>query len=88
MEDLNKEQESLIDIFSEERGRRDREEESLRKKLKVIGHFSCTKRTLYFVIFLYSKYNNGQSPLQDASALAQELKEKLDRSKKNVYRKG
>jgi len=35
LEELNKEQESLIDIFSEERDRRDQEEESLRKKLKV-----------------------------------------------------
>ncbi|XP_034908942.1 protein MICRORCHIDIA 7 isoform X1 [Populus alba] len=34
LEELNKEQESLIDIFSEERDRRDQEEESLRKKLK------------------------------------------------------
>ncbi|KAJ8772487.1 hypothetical protein K2173_027664 [Erythroxylum novogranatense] len=33
-EELNKEQESLIDIFSEERERRDKEEENLRKKLK------------------------------------------------------
>ncbi|KAF9668063.1 hypothetical protein SADUNF_Sadunf15G0088300 [Salix dunnii] len=33
-EELNKEQESLIDIFSEERIRRDQEEENLRKKLK------------------------------------------------------
>lgn len=34
LNDLNKEQESLIDIFSEERERRDREEENLRKKLR------------------------------------------------------
>ncbi|OAY30716.2 protein MICRORCHIDIA 7 isoform X2 [Manihot esculenta] len=34
IEELNKEQESLIDIFSEERDRRDKEEEKLRKKLK------------------------------------------------------
>ncbi|KAM0934856.1 putative histidine kinase/HSP90-like ATPase superfamily, morc, S5 domain 2 [Dioscorea sansibarensis] len=34
LEDLNKEQEALIDIFSEERIRRDKEEENLRKKLK------------------------------------------------------
>lgn len=34
IEELNKEQESLIDIFSEERERRDIEEENLRKKLK------------------------------------------------------
>ncbi|KAK6148044.1 hypothetical protein DH2020_018956 [Rehmannia glutinosa] len=33
-EELSKEQESLIDIFSEERQRRDVEEENLRKKLK------------------------------------------------------
>lgn len=35
IEELNKEQESLIDIFSEERERRDKEEENLRKKMKV-----------------------------------------------------
>ncbi|KAL2539640.1 Histidine kinase [Abeliophyllum distichum] len=34
IEELSKEQESLIDIFSEERERRDIEEENLRKKLK------------------------------------------------------
>lgn len=35
LEEANKEQEALIDIFSEERSRRDKEEENLRKKLKV-----------------------------------------------------
>lgn len=35
IEDMNKEQDSLIDIFSEERDRRDIEEENLRKKLRV-----------------------------------------------------
>ncbi|XP_038973522.1 protein MICRORCHIDIA 7-like isoform X2 [Phoenix dactylifera] len=34
LEAANKEQEALIEIFSEERGRRDKEEENLRKKLK------------------------------------------------------
>ncbi|XP_019175503.1 PREDICTED: protein MICRORCHIDIA 7-like isoform X1 [Ipomoea nil] len=34
IEELNKDQERLIDIFSEERQRRDTEEENLRKKLK------------------------------------------------------
>lgn len=34
-EEQSKEQESLIDIFSEERQRRDAEEETLRRKLKV-----------------------------------------------------
>ncbi|CAO2818298.1 unnamed protein product [Amaranthus hypochondriacus] len=34
IEELNKEQESLIDIFSEERDRRDGEEENLRKRLR------------------------------------------------------
>ncbi|CAI9283749.1 unnamed protein product [Lactuca saligna] len=33
-EALNKEQESIIDVFAEERERRDKEEETLRKKLK------------------------------------------------------
>lgn len=35
IEELNKEQESLIDIFSEERDRRDNEEKNLRRKLQV-----------------------------------------------------
>lgn len=35
IQDMNKEQDNLIDIFSEERQRRDIEEENLRKKLKV-----------------------------------------------------
>ena len=35
IQELRKEQESLIDIFSEERQRREIEEENLRKKLKV-----------------------------------------------------
>lgn len=35
IEELNKEQESLIDIFSEERDRRETEEKNLRKKLQV-----------------------------------------------------
>jgi hypothetical protein len=35
LESANKEQEALIDIFSEERNRRDQEEDNLRKKLKV-----------------------------------------------------
>ncbi|XP_010943619.2 protein MICRORCHIDIA 7 [Elaeis guineensis] len=34
LEEANQEQEALIEIFSEERGRRDKEEETLRKKLK------------------------------------------------------
>ncbi|CAN1175196.1 Protein MICRORCHIDIA 4 [Linum perenne] len=34
VEDLNKEQESLIEIFSEEKERRDKEEDNMRKKLK------------------------------------------------------
>ncbi|XP_077251675.1 protein MICRORCHIDIA 4-like [Tasmannia lanceolata] len=34
IEEANKEQEALIDIFSEERNRRDEEEENLRKRLK------------------------------------------------------
>ncbi|XP_059639244.1 protein MICRORCHIDIA 7-like isoform X2 [Cornus florida] len=37
-EELNKEQESLVDIFSEERERRDSEEETLRKKLKIASN--------------------------------------------------
>lgn len=36
IEALNKEQDSLVALFSEERERRDIEEEELRSKLKVI----------------------------------------------------
>lgn len=35
LEEVEKEQEALIDLFSEERIRRDKEEEKLRKMLKV-----------------------------------------------------
>lgn len=42
-EELSKEQESLIDIFSEERQRRDQVEEDLRKKMKVYtSTISCS----------------------------------------------
>lgn len=40
LEHASSEQEALIDIFSEERTRRDKEEENLRKKLKVEKHRS------------------------------------------------
>lgn len=50
IEELNKEQESLIDIFAEERDRREREEENLRKKIKVSSlsfmHFIILSETL------------------------------------------
>lgn len=50
IEELNKEQESLIDIFAEERDRREREEENLRKKIKVSSlsfmHFIILSGTL------------------------------------------
>lgn len=50
IEELNKEQESLIDIFAEERDRREREEENLRKKIKVsfltFMHFTILLQTL------------------------------------------
>lgn len=35
IEELNREQESLIDIFAEERDRRENEEKVLKKKLQV-----------------------------------------------------
>ncbi|CAN7066071.1 unnamed protein product, partial [Brassica rapa subsp. trilocularis] len=38
LEELKKEQESLIDIFSEDRDRGDKEEENLRNKLEVLIH--------------------------------------------------
>jgi len=36
IEELNNDQETLIDVFSEERDRRDLEEKNLRKKLQVL----------------------------------------------------
>lgn len=51
LEDVKKEQESLIDIFSEDRDRRDKEEEDLRNKLEVPSFFlspSSTKSSLRF----------------------------------------
>ena len=35
LEEANKEQEALVDIFAEERSRRDKEEDNLRKNLRV-----------------------------------------------------
>jgi hypothetical protein len=35
IEDMNREQESIIDVFSEERDRRNAEEKNLRMKLQV-----------------------------------------------------
>ncbi|RWR86983.1 protein MICRORCHIDIA 7-like protein [Cinnamomum micranthum f. kanehirae] len=52
VEESSKEQEALIDIFSEERTRRDREEENLRKKLKDA---STTIRELLEKVASYSK---------------------------------
>ena len=36
IEEMDKEQEALINVFAEERERREQEEDSLRRKLKVI----------------------------------------------------
>jgi len=36
IDELNHDQETLIDVFSEERDRRDAEEKNLRKKLQVL----------------------------------------------------
>ncbi|CAM0905016.1 unnamed protein product [Alopecurus aequalis] len=46
LETANKEQEALIDIFSEERSRRDEEEENLREKLKHTWSFFGRKHLL------------------------------------------
>ncbi|CAN6976955.1 unnamed protein product [Brassica oleracea var. botrytis] len=45
LEDVKKEQESLIDIFSEDRDRRDKEEEDLRNKLEVPSFFLSPSST-------------------------------------------
>lgn len=51
IQELNREQESLVEIFSEERQRRDMEEENLRKKLKVKYFFQSTKTFALPIIF-------------------------------------
>lgn len=48
LEEATKEQEALIEIFSDERGWRDKEEENLRKKLKVRRAFSELQLLSYF----------------------------------------
>lgn len=56
VEESSKEQEALIDIFSEERTRRDREEENLRKKLKVrfqkkfMPTFACAATSVFVLV--------------------------------------
>lgn len=60
IEDMNKEQESLIDIFSEERERRDIEEENLRKKLKDASN---TIQELLDKVRLLEKMNTSKGNL-------------------------
>lgn len=48
IEELNREQESLIDIFAEERDRRENEEKVLKKKLQV----RCPPPCFYCFSFL------------------------------------
>lgn len=56
LEEAVKEQEALVDIFAEERSRRDKEEANLRRKLKVRKlqpcscHFVNSKKILFNVL--------------------------------------
>ena len=47
IEEMSKEQENLIEIFTEERDRRDGEEENLRKKLEVFSSFTRKKNCIH-----------------------------------------
>lgn len=53
IEEMSKEQENLIEIFTEERDRRDGEEESLRRKLEVLPR-SLNKPFSIITLFDYS----------------------------------
>jgi hypothetical protein len=93
LESATKEQEALIDIFSEERSRRDQEEDSLKKKLKVsvnklLRQFSvwcvaCSQqsRTL-FLSRLVVHFVQIVSSLQEASLTIQDLLEQLNNARK------
>ncbi|KAF8688232.1 hypothetical protein HU200_042357 [Digitaria exilis] len=70
LECANKEQEALIDIFSEERARRDLEEDGLRNKLKHL--FLADPNNLFNLFPLW----------QEASATIQDLLEQLNTAKK------
>lgn len=94
LETANKEQEALVDIFSEERIRRDQEEENLRKKLKV------SRNSVSIVAFITNaplcswlrmaaqhdfppEYATLASPLlQEASSTIQDLLEQLNAARK------
>lgn len=49
IEELNREQESLIDIFAEERDRRENVEKNLKKKLQV----RCGPSSFFLLPFLF-----------------------------------
>lgn len=55
LEEMEKEQGSLIDIFSEDRDRRDKEEENLRNKLEVLI------RSNHISLNIHSESRNGMS---------------------------
>nr|GMC76148.1 protein MICRORCHIDIA 7-like [Ipomoea batatas] len=59
IEELNKDQERLIDIFSEERQRRDMEEENLRKKLKDASNTVQELLDKIMMLERKSKSSNG-----------------------------
>lgn len=73
IEELNREQESLIDIFAEERDRRENEEKILKKKLQVDAPppFCC------FFLFLLVGLLMILFPLQDANNIVQELRDRI-----------
>lgn len=73
IEELNREQESLIDIFAEERDRRENEEKILKKKLQVDAPppFCC------FFLFLLVGVLMILFPLQDANNIVQELRDRI-----------
>ncbi|KAL5717391.1 hypothetical protein ACHQM5_010398 [Ranunculus cassubicifolius] len=58
MEDMSKEQEALIDIFSDEKSRRDSDEENLRKKLKEASN---TIQELLDRVKELEKFNSSQN---------------------------
>jgi len=53
LESATKEQEALIDIFSEERNPRDQEEEILRKKLKVSEQTVTDRKSQHSMNFCF-----------------------------------
>lgn len=76
---MSNEQEAVINIFSEERSRREKEEENLRKKLKVKTSFRKLSSLFHVTLGLVCSLEKKTLLfcLKDASNTIQELLDKV-----------